>query len=277
MRAINISGGVIGLVMALALPAWPDDLAAIKQALDAQYALTTTTADKSDIVTPGAVLVLKKSGLVTVDVKGRNLCQNIFRNGRITQNAMGKTSKFFNRLPGASEVGAGGGDRTFVSGEKVWVTGIEVKETGVVFTLFTDAYSDTRYGGTLMFPFEKYQTPTASAVAAQIALVFDIQQSDSGGGQQQQQLQGQPAGQQQAQKQTVASPRPAGADAAPPPIPPPPPPPADPKEIKLGQTPDQVVGNFGQPDKIIKLAAKQIYVYKDMKVTFVGGKVSDVQ
>jgi hypothetical protein len=47
--------------------------------------------------------------------------------------------------------------------------------------------------------------------------------------------------------------------------------------VEIGQTTDQVVAVFGQPQKVIKLATKQIYVYKDMKVTFVKGKVTDVQ
>jgi hypothetical protein len=38
-----------------------------------------------------------------------------------------------------------------------------------------------------------------------------------------------------------------------------------------------VIAAFGQPDKIVNLGAKKLYIYKDMKVTFVGGKVSDVQ
>jgi hypothetical protein len=45
----------------------------------------------------------------------------------------------------------------------------------------------------------------------------------------------------------------------------------------LGQTIDQVVAALGQPDKIVNLGSKQIYVYKDLKVTFVDGKVADVQ
>lgn len=64
---------------------------------------------------------------------------------------------------------------------------------------------------------------------------------------------------------------------------PPPPPPADapvapPKSIAIGQTKDQVVASFGQPERIVKLAgSKEIYSYKDLKVIFVGGKVTDVQ
>jgi hypothetical protein len=54
-------------------------------------------------------------------------------------------------------------------------------------------------------------------------------------------------------------------------------PPPDPVQIEKGQTPDQVKAAAGTPDKIINLGAKQIYVYKDIKVTFLNGKVSDVQ
>jgi hypothetical protein len=62
----------------------------------------------------------------------------------------------------------------------------------------------------------------------------------------------------------------------------PPPPPADtplpaPKTISLGQTKDEVTASFGPPQKIVKLASKEIDSYPDMKVTFVNGKVTDVQ
>ena len=54
-------------------------------------------------------------------------------------------------------------------------------------------------------------------------------------------------------------------------------PPPEPQQIEKGQTPDQVKAAIGVPDKIINLGTKQIYVYKDIKVTFLNGKVSDVQ
>lgn len=54
-------------------------------------------------------------------------------------------------------------------------------------------------------------------------------------------------------------------------------PPAQPCTVEVGQTADQVVGCLGQPEKIIKVSPKQIYVYKDFKITFLDGKVSDVQ
>ena len=48
-------------------------------------------------------------------------------------------------------------------------------------------------------------------------------------------------------------------------------------KIGLGQTTDQVVASLGQPDKVVDLGSKKIYIYKDLKITFVDGKVSDVQ
>jgi hypothetical protein len=54
-------------------------------------------------------------------------------------------------------------------------------------------------------------------------------------------------------------------------------PPQPPQTIQLGQTFDEVTNALGQPVKIVNLGAKQIYVYKDLKVTFLKGKVADVQ
>ena len=64
-------------------------------------------------------------------------------------------------------------------------------------------------------------------------------------------------------------------------IPPPPPPidapPPAPKTISLGQTKDQVLAIFGTPLKVVVLPTKEMDFYKDMKITFVKGKVVDVQ
>jgi hypothetical protein len=38
----------------------------------------------------------------------------------------------------------------------------------------------------------------------------------------------------------------------------------------------EVKDSFGEPVKMIDLDSKVIYMYKDLKVTFVNGKVSDV-
>jgi hypothetical protein len=47
--------------------------------------------------------------------------------------------------------------------------------------------------------------------------------------------------------------------------------------INLGDSIDRVVAAMGQPDRAAMVANKVIYVYKDLKITFVDGKVSDIQ
>ncbi len=164
----------------------------------------------------------------------------------------------------------------------MWLTKIDVKDDSVTLDLFTDAYSDVRYKAALKFQFTKGSLPSADEVQKTVEQVFAVQQSDDAKDKQQQ-----PAGQAAASSAAPAAPAavPAPAQTAqtapPAPIAPPPPPvdapAAAPKSLSKGQTTDQVVANFGPPEKIIKLGTKQIYVYKDMKVTFVGGKVTDVQ
>lgn len=50
-----------------------------------------------------------------------------------------------------------------------------------------------------------------------------------------------------------------------------------PAKIELGQTMDQVTAANGPPLRIADLNVKVIYFYKDMKVTFKAGKVTDIQ
>jgi hypothetical protein len=38
-----------------------------------------------------------------------------------------------------------------------------------------------------------------------------------------------------------------------------------------------VIASLGQPQKVVQLGAKEIDFYPDLKVTFVNGKVTDVQ
>ena len=45
----------------------------------------------------------------------------------------------------------------------------------------------------------------------------------------------------------------------------------------MGKPSTRLPAHFGQPTRIAKLGTKQIYYYKDMKVTFTNGKVSNVE
>jgi hypothetical protein len=49
------------------------------------------------------------------------------------------------------------------------------------------------------------------------------------------------------------------------------------KTVKLGMSTEEVKKLLGNPDKILDLGTKQVFVYKDMKVTLVDSKVSDLQ
>jgi len=40
---------------------------------------------------------------------------------------------------------------------------------------------------------------------------------------------------------------------------------------------DQVTTSFGQPLRVARVGTKAIFYYKDMKVTFTNGKVSNVE
>jgi hypothetical protein len=66
---------------------------------------------------------------------------------------------------------------------------------------------------------------------------------------------------------------PAGSPT-PAPLPPPAPPPAT---VSRGQTIDEVTAIKGKPENIYDVPPKKIYVFKDVKVTFRDGKVTDVQ
>jgi hypothetical protein len=295
MQTRTISASVFTVLMGTYGLASDMDKAGVEKKLIAQYTLTQPTADNTDIVIAGSVLVLQTSNLMMAPVTSTNFYQNTYKDGKITQNAAGKMTNAlgrFSRLPGASAPAAPA-TRTYVRGEKMWVTKIEVKDDGVTFDLFTDAVADVRYKAALKFPWTKGIALTSDQVEKLVAEVFKVQPAeetkDNAPPQQEQQAapaaapapgrkRPAPAAAPAAAPPPEAPPPPA-AEAAPPPIPPPPPPvdEAPPKTVKVGETKDNVVADFGQPDKIAKVGTKEIYFYKDFKVTFVGGKVTDIQ
>jgi len=265
--------------------------AAIQKKLEGEYQLTKTTADKSDIVTAGSVIVLHKDNVLMLVATSTNPCRNTYKDGKVTQSAACRTnekvkkfSRFTSMIPGASSVPDSPASRTFVAGEKFWVTKIEVrdsgKDPGIVLGFFTDAISDTRYATSLMIPFGAI-TPSPDEALKAVAEIITVAPSDDKAGDDKGGDKAAPQGGQQdapAPSQPAAAPAaPAPAEAPPPPIEAPPPPPAEPVSVAEGQTIDQVVAALGQPVKKAKVGTKDIYYYKDLKVTFVNGKVTDVQ
>jgi hypothetical protein len=68
-----------------------------------------------------------------------------------------------------------------------------------------------------------------------------------------------------------------GTASTPPPSAKIPTPPTAPATITRGQSIDQVTASLGTPAVVIDMGPKKVYKYKDMKITFNDGKVSDVE
>ncbi len=253
-------------IFGLSLAAQSGDTAAIQQKLNSQFKLTTTAADRSDIVTAGDVVAIHKPGMVMYAVTAPAPPSNTYREGRIIQGWGGFGKDLMIGMK--SQQGTTANDyphRQFVPEEKCWVTAIEVQKDGVLFVLYSDPYDDVRYYGDLKIPFpNKKQVPSVDVALQTIAEVLTVVPASGN--------QGAQGGAQATAPAPVPPPAPMGAIA-------PPPPPADapPPTIALGQTIDQVTAAFGQPVRMANLGAKKIYYYKDMKVTFTNGKVSNVE
>jgi hypothetical protein len=252
---------VLGLLSPWAIA--QDPKTEIQNRLNSQYVITRFTADHSDIVKAGSVLVLQKDNLAMFSIQNALPPTLVYKNGKLT---MG-----FGTLLMAS----GTGDdkvpqRVFVQGEKFWLAATSVQDDGVYLLVISDPFNDLRYCAKIKFPFNKKSPQSADEIMKEIAEVVAL---DNGGDQN--------TAQQPQQHPQAPPPPPAQAQAPMAPIAPPPPPadapPPQPKTISIGQTKDQVLAIFGQPQKVVKLSTKEIYFYPDMKVTFVNNKVSDVQ
>lgn len=252
------------------------DPAALQQKLYAEFKLTTITADRSDIVTAGDVVAIHKPGLIMYATASPMPPSNTYKNGRISQGwgGFGKDLAIGMATPGAGTA-AVYPHRTFVPEEKCWITGIQVQRDGVLFQLYSDPYDDIRYYANLKIPFaDKKEVPPVDSVMQLVAEVLTVAPQDPNA-----QQGPPPPGGDQPPAQAPAPPTPPPApmpDIAPPPPPSDVPPPA-PLTIALGQTKDQVTASFGQPLRVAKLGTKVIFYYKDMKVTFTDGKVSNVE
>ncbi len=240
-----------------------DRKADIRKKLDSQFVLTKLTADKSDIDTAGSILVLQKSGFQMCTIAVPPQTSN-YKDGNISTN-LGNTMSWAARLPSGTRPDAVP-KRKFAVGEKFWVTGLEVLDDGVVFQLYSDPYADVRYWGRLKIGFPKKSIPAADELLKTIAEVITVQPDETAD---------EDASQEDGPAQVQAL-----APIAPPPPPPsiaPPPPPLDVPTISVGQTKDEVVATFGQPQKVVILQTKEVLYYPDMKVTLVKSRVTNVE
>jgi hypothetical protein len=154
-----------------------DPKISLQQALDSQYVLTKVSADRSDIVTAGTVLVLQKDGLIMYSTASPLPPLNTYKNGKISK-SFGQDLANTLLAPG-NNTSASYPQRRFVTGEKFWISEFAVRKDGIVLALYSDPYKDVRYYALLKFPFDKHSTPSTADALATIAEVLSVQPPDN--------------------------------------------------------------------------------------------------
>ena len=249
----------------------------LQEQLAAQYKLVKMGSDTSgpSVVEAGTLLAIQKGGILGVPYSDKTILTTKYESGTVhTPSGLmvqGRKALFGRFSQTQSE---GQTTHLFAKGDKVYPTKIDVNlaKDNVTLSIVacdtcnkTDPPTYNKAQVAFQFPAGTLASASAGQVEDVIGQLLSIssddaqQGGDQGGNDQQgnnQQGGDQGAAQGQAQQQA---------------------PPPEPQQIEKGQTPDQVKAALGAPDKIVNLGSKQIFVYKDLKVTFINGKVSDVQ
>ncbi len=270
---------LLALATGLSVAAWAQAPTLAEQ-LAAQYKLVKMGSDSSGaaVTEEGTLLEVKKGGILGSPYKNNTTRTATYQDGTIhSTDTVGKVKGISDKFCGIMHKCPTTPDaanneavtKLFKIGDKVYPSKVDVnldKDQVTMGIIACDSCNKTdppTYNKVnMVFQFAKGTLAKASAgdVEDTIGQVFAISDSSSDqaqgdqGGQQQagQQGGGQQGGGQQAQQQQ------------------------QPQSIQMGMTIDQVVAAFGQPEKMVNLGPKQLYVYKDMKVTFINGRVADV-
>ena len=220
----------------------------LREQLGAQYQLAKVSADSGGfaVTTPGTLLTIQQRGVLGVPWKALALCPAKYQDNNFHP-SVGFCAGMLKDV-----------SRYFQVGDKVYPLKVEVNiDKGKVSLTVVSCDScnginpPTSMKGEVNFQFAKGYLEKAGVgdVEDLIGKVFLIADEN-------QQAQGSDSGQ-AGQQAGPAQPEPA--------------------TVQLGMTTDEVQSALGKPEKIFNLGAKQIYVYKDVKVTFQNGKVADVQ
>jgi hypothetical protein len=201
------------------------------------------------VLDPGKVLVVQKTGIFTIPPTNLGACPVTYENQALK--APGGFCKTMNNA----------NSRYLEPGEKVLIQKVDVSEKDdkiaiivVACEACTGSGQSTYYRGEVVFVFPKGYLTDADPgqvedVIAQV-LAVDAPARNAA-----------PPPMQQAAAAAPPAAAPAATSAT----------------VKIGQTPDEVKAILGTPEKVIDLGVKQIFVYKDVKITFVNGKVTDAQ
>src|ERR1700694_4629108 len=270
VAALIVVGITPCLLVAQGLPTVP-----LEDQLKAQYTLVKMGLDSGGdaIVGEGTVLVIKKDGILSVPYRDQSVPTK-YQDGAVrspSTSTMGARGSLMGRI-GKQQI------RLFQVGERVYPSKIAVnlpKDQVTVGIIACDACNNvsptTFYKADVVFQFPKgmLATTSLSQVEDTIAELLNIDESpsDQGAGQG---GKGTGTGTAATANDKAGDQGGGGGQGQQAPAP-------EPQQIEKGQTPDQVKATLGQPDKIVNFGSKQIFIYKDLKVTFLNGKVSDVQ
>ncbi|HLX83063.1 MAG TPA: hypothetical protein VKR59_04155 [Terriglobales bacterium] len=271
------------LVLALIVGIMPRLMAqvSLQDQLNAQYKLVKMGTDSSGaaVVEEGTILVVKKGGILGTAYTDTNIFATHYENGAVhSPNPLGQKALGF----GLGKLGKQAPTTQFFQANvKVYPSKVVVnlpKDQVVIGIVDCDSCNNvdpkTFFKADVVFQFPHGTLATANPSNVEDTIAGLLATDDSGGGDQgnNQGGNGNGSGNDQGGNQNGGGGNGGGgggqAQQGPPP---------EPQQIEKGQTTDQVKAAIGVPDKIVNLGAKQIYVYKDIKVTFLNGKVSDVQ
>jgi len=273
--------GLISAIVVIVSTILPLSLASaqaptLDEQLAAQYKLVKMGSDTSgySVVEKGTLLAIQKGGILGVPYSDKTALTTKYEGG-VVHSPSGLLVAGKKSLLGHFSATQSQGQTThlFAVGDKVYPMKIEVNVAKDLVTLTvvacdtcnkTDPPTYNKANVAFQFPKGSLAAANAGSVEDTIGQLLSVSNDDQQGGDQAQQggdQQQQGGGDQAAQQQPAAQDQPA----------------AEPASIDKGMTTDQVQAAMGKPDKIVNLGAKTIYYYKDMKVIFLSGKVSDVQ
>ena len=225
--------------------ATPQDQASLADQLKNEYKITKVGFDSNgwQVTEPGTVLVIQKGGILGVPPTNLKTATAAYRDGDL-------------HLVKSSVLLAGPVTKQLTTGEKVYVLKMDVhlKDDKIQFLVFecdacNGASQTSMYKATVSFEFPKDYLGKAD-VSQVKDFISQVLAPDAGGD----------------ARQNTATQPPATPVA-----------PQGGATIHLGQSIAEVVKALGPPETTVDAGPKQIYVYKNLKVTFVDGKVADVQ
>jgi hypothetical protein len=254
----------------------------LQEQLSAQYKIAKMGSDTGgySVVEEGTLLAVQKGGILSVPYSEKQVLPTKYENGQV-HGPSGMMVEGKKRLLGHFSQTASQGQSTHLiaKGDKVYPTDIKVnpeKDTvtmGVVECDKCNNVDPPTYNKAIVvfqFPHGSVAKASAGEVEDTIGQLFSISDDQNGGGDNNNQGggndQGNDGGGNGGGGNGGGNGGGGGQQQQ-----------AEPQTIEKGMTPDQVQNSLGKPDKIVNLGAKQLYIYKDMKVTFVNGKVTDVQ